>query len=63
MDRYIYNGPVLHFNRIVANNWKAETTAVSEAKARSNMIFQYKKIAGLAPYAKVTLPGKITLSN
>lgn len=63
MDRYIYNGPVLHFDRIVANNWKVETTAVSEAKARSNMIFQYKKITGLAPYAKVTLPGKITLSN
>lgn len=63
MGRYIYNGPVLCFDKVMASKWKAETTAVSEAQARSNMIFQYKKIAGLAPYAKVTLPGKITLSN
>ena len=63
MGRYIYNGPVLCFDKVVVSKWKAETTAVSEAKARSNMIFQYKKIAGLEPYTKVTLPGKITLSN
>ena len=63
MGRYIYNGPVLCFDKVVASNWKAETTAVSEEKARSNMIFQYKKIAGLAPYAKVKHKKKITLSN
>jgi hypothetical protein len=59
MARYIYEGPVLQFDKVVAHRWTAETTAVSEAKARSNMIFQYKKSAGLAPTAKVTLPGKI----
>ena len=59
MARYVYEGPVLQFDRVVASRWTAETTAVSEAKARSNMIFQFKKSAGLAPTAKVTLPGKI----
>lgn len=59
MDRYIYSGPVMQFERIVAPKWSAETSAVSEAKARSNLIFQYKKLVGLAPYAKITLPGKV----
>lgn len=61
MNRYEYSGAVLYFDRVVASNWKTETAAPSEAKARSNMIFQYKKLAGLAPYAKITLPGKIRL--
>lgn len=59
MNLYTYDGPVLEFNRIVANRWQAETHAVSEAKARTNLSFQFKRNTGRAPQSKITLPGKI----
>lgn len=59
MTLYSYSGPVLEFDRIVSNRWSAQTYATSEAKARSNLIFQFKKETGRAPRSKITLPGKI----
>lgn len=59
--RYTYEGPVLAFDRIKADRWKGETTAVSEAKARSNLIYQFKRENGLVARTKITLPGKIKL--
>ena len=59
MKLYEYNGPVMSFDICVANNWKAYTRAVSEAKARSNFSYQYKKQNGLVPNAKIGLPGMI----
>ena len=56
---YSYDGPVMEFNRIVTNKWSSVTRASSEAKARSNLIYQYKKQFGKAPNSKITLPGKI----
>lgn len=61
MNRYSYVGPVMEFDRYVADSWRGETTASSEAKARSNLAYRYKKENGKAPGAKITLPGKITL--
>lgn len=63
MYLYRYSGPVMNFNLIITNNWKAYTYAVSEAKAKSNMAFQFKKAHGLAPNAKIILPGKILLEE
>lgn len=57
MNRYFYNGPVMAFDKCVANSWSAETVAVSEKKARSNLVWQYKKIANCG--GKITLPGKL----
>lgn len=59
MTLYSYDGPVFEFDRIVDNHWRAQTYAVSEAKARSNLVFQYKRNTGRAPRSKITLPGKI----
>ena len=59
MDLYSYTGPVTMFDRCVANCWKGETYATSETKAKSNLIFQYKKQNGLIPASKVNLPGKL----
>ena len=59
MDLYSYTGPVTMFDRCVANCWKGETYASSEKKAKSNLIFQYKKQNGLIPVSKVNLPGKL----
>lgn len=61
MNEYYYNGPVMEFGRCVASNWKASTLAVSEKKARSNLVFRYKRENGKAPTAKISLPGKITM--
>ena len=48
------------FNICAASNWRGITYAVSEDKARSNLAYQAKKLLGKAPYAQVTLPGKLT---
>lgn len=63
MALYSYSGPVLEFDRIVANNWKAQTYATSEAKARSNLAYRFKKDNGKVPRTKITLPGKIVLEG
>lgn len=60
MTLYSYTGPVLIFDKIVSNHWHGETYAVSEAKARTNLAFQFAKELGRVPRTKITLPGKIT---
>lgn len=59
MTLYSYDGPVLEFERIVANRWEAQTYAISEAKARTNLAFQFKRETGRVPRSRITLPGKI----
>lgn len=63
MGLYSYNGPVCEFNKIVANHWKGQTYATSEAKARMNLAYQFKKDTGRVPRSKITLPGKIVLEG
>ena len=59
MKKYAYDGPVMIFDRCVASHWKAETMAVSAAKAKSNMTFQFKKMNNMLPSCKVTLTGGV----
>lgn len=59
--KYCYDGPVMEFDRLVASNWKGETIAPSEQKARSNLAYQYKKSNNRIAGTKVTLPGKIMM--
>lgn len=59
MERYRYSGPVKEFDRIISDNWTAETSAVSEAKARTNLSYRYKKQTGRITASKITLPGKL----
>lgn len=61
MKRFTYKGPVLEFEKIIANNWEASTLAVSEKKARCNLAYQFKMNHGKTPRTKITLPGKITV--
>lgn len=58
--KYYYDGPVEEFDFCVERHWKATTLAVSEAKARCNLAFRYKNERGLQPWAKVSIPGKMT---
>lgn len=59
--RYKYKGPVLEFDRLLCTNWAAETIAESEMRARSNLKYQFRTQAKRAKYAKITLPGKLTI--
>ena len=60
MRKYIYNGPVMVFDKCVTGNWVAETVAPSKAKAKSNIIYQFKKANNLIPSARVSIiPDKI----
>lgn len=61
MNKYSYNGPVMEFDRCIADRWKGETVAVSEKKAKSNLIFRYKQENGKAANARISLPGKLTV--
>ena len=59
MTLYSYEGPVLEFDKIIANRWRGQTYSVSEAKARTNLAYQFKRETGRVPRSKIALPGKI----
>lgn len=61
MPRYIYKGPVMEFNILLADIWEGETVAPSEKKARSNLTYQFKKRNNRIAGTRITLPGKIMM--
>lgn len=63
MALYSYDGPVLEFDKIVANRWSGRTYAPTEARARNNLSFQFKKETGRVPRSKITLPGNIVVEG
>ena len=61
MPKYIYDGPVMEFNTCIDDHWKGETIAPTEKKARSNLIFQFKKNNQRIPGSKISLPGNLKM--
>ena len=61
MNLYVYDGPVLEFEKCVANRWTASTRAVSEKKARSNLVYQFKTKNNRLPNTRIALPGKLKM--
>ena len=61
MQLYFYDGPVLEFDRIVANHWIASTRAESEKKARCNLAYQFKMQYGRVPRTKITVTGELNI--
>lgn len=61
MNLYDYNGPVLEFDKVVANHWSASTRAQSEKKARCNLAYQFKMETGRVARSKITIPGKLII--
>lgn len=59
MNQYTYDGPVMEFERCIANRWISSTYAVSEKKARSNLAYQFKRENNRLPNTKISLPGKL----
>lgn len=58
---YVYEGVVKEFDNIISRDWKGSTYAVSEKKAKSNLIYQYKKAHNKVASVKITLPGKVEM--
>lgn len=61
MNQYLYDGPVMEFGTCISNRWQGTTYAVSERKARSNLVYPFKKKNNRVPGAKITLPGEVTI--
>lgn len=62
--KYIYVGPVTEFGRVINNNWYGETVATSVAKARNNLIYQFKNEFGRkVSKTRIELPGKIIIAD
>lgn len=61
--KYTYNGSVWIFDDCVQTHWEGKTTASSMKKARANLTYQWKKKNGYAPNAKVSLPGRLTMTE
>ena len=61
--KYVYDGPVMIFDRLVADHWKGETIAPSEKKARSNLTYQFKRQNNRIAGSRVSLPGQIKMVN
>lgn len=62
-QKYTYKGPVMEFGRLIADDWYGETMAPTEKKARSNLIYQFKKQNCRIVGNKITLPGEIKMEN
>lgn len=60
-NTYTYNGPVMEHGKCVAWKWEGFTAAPSEAKARSNLKYQFKMETGRIASSKIELPGKVVL--
>jgi hypothetical protein len=60
MKHYIYEGPVFGLQRLMTENWRGETYAVSERKAIGNLKYQFKKQYKLAKTSKIFLPNHLT---
>ena len=61
--KYAYDGPVMFFDKLVADHWKGETMAPNEKKARSNLSYQAKRQLNLIAGTNIQLPGKIKMVN
>lgn len=58
LHKYVYKGPVMEFDRLIAEDWYGETMAVSERKARSNLTYQFKTKNNRVLETRIKLPGK-----
>jgi hypothetical protein len=54
-SKFYYDGPVCQFGKLISENWHGETWATSEAKALSNLSYQFKTEANLLPGSKIEL--------
>lgn len=57
--KYVYDGPVESFGKCICRMWSGSTNAPTAERARTNLIFQFKKQNNMASNRKIELVGKI----
>jgi hypothetical protein len=55
---WIYKGPVKSFNKIINDNYRCGSQAVSEKRALANIAFSFKKKYKLVPNTKIELDAR-----
>ena len=63
MNLYLYDGPVTSFGKPITKRWRGSTYATSDKKARSNLIYQYKKKNHLQAASRVEFPSAIVMAK
>lgn len=54
-SKFVYEGPVCQFGRLLTNKWRGETWATSERKALSNLSYRFKTEHNMVAGAKIEL--------
>ena len=57
--KFIYEGPILFYGKVLQEHWKGETWAGTRKKAMNNLRYQVNKKLGKKEWNKITLPGKL----
>ena len=55
---WIYKGPVTSFGKVINDDYKGGSQAVSSKRALANIAFSYKKKHKLEPNAKIELDSR-----
>lgn len=56
---YKFTGAVTSHGILLASRWHGVTNAESKAKAKSNLEYQFKRLANRIPSSQITLVGEI----
>lgn len=59
--KYRYEGPVMCQDYCIEEKWEGVTSAVTEKKAKSNLIYRWKKQHGYAPIFPISLPQSLVI--
>lgn len=60
--KYVYNGPIMKFGACIGN-FKTTTWANSAAKARSNILYQFKRENNMLPSCKLELGARVEVAE
>ena len=63
MSKFVYKGAVYAFDSLVTHCWEATTWAVSPAKARSNLKFQFRNKYNYSRCIPIDLPGQLVVAQ
>lgn len=54
-SKFVYDGPVMQFDKLIMQKWHGETWATSERKALSNLSYRFKTEHNMVAGAKIAL--------
>lgn len=63
MSRFTYEGAVLVFGALKELRWKASTVAPSEAKAKANLKYQFRRQHNYAQNTPIELCNRLRMIN